>query len=131
MIDSIANRYNLNQLIQEPTHILNSLSSCIDLLFTSQPTIVMESGIHSSLHSYYHHQIVFAKFTLSIFYPPPYERTIWYYEKANAEPIRRAIDQFDWLKVATATFFLIYFVYLKESIWETRETLSKLFWFSR
>ena len=131
MIDSIANRYNLNQLIQEPTHIHNSLSSCIDLLFTSQPTIVMESGIHSSLHSYCHHQIVFAKFTLSIFYPPPYERTIWYYEKANAEPIRRAIDQFDWLKVATATFFLIYFVYLKESIWETRETLSKLFWFSR
>ena len=91
MIDSIANRYNLNQLIQEPTHIHNSSPSCIDLLFTSQPTIVMESGIHSSLHSYCHHQIVFAKFTLFIFYPPPYERTIWYYEKANAEPIRRAI----------------------------------------
>ena len=131
MIDSIANRYNLNQLIQEPTHIHNSSSSCIDLLFTSQPTIVMEFGIHSSLHSYCHHQIVFAKFTLSIFYPPPYERTIWYYEKANAEPIRRTIDQFDWLKVVAATFFLICFVYLKESIWETRETLSKLFWFSR
>ena len=60
----------------------------------------MESGIHSLLHSNCHHQIVFAKFNLPIFYPPPYERTVWYYERANTEQllIRRAIDQFDWLR---------------------------------
>ena len=97
-VDTIANSYGLNQLIQEPTHILNSSSSCIDLIFTSQPNLVMESGIHSSLHSNCHHQIVFAKFNLSIFYPPPYERTVWYYERANTEHIRRAIDQFDWVR---------------------------------
>ena len=58
----------------------------------------MESGIHSnsSLHFNCYHPIVFAKFNLSIFYPPPYERTVWYYERANTELIRRAIDQFDW-----------------------------------
>ena len=97
-IDTIVNSYGLNQLIQEPTHILNSSSSCIDLIFTSQPNLVMESGIHSSLHSNCHHQIVFAKLNLSIFYPPPYERTVWYYERANTELIRRAIDQFDWVR---------------------------------
>ena len=97
-IDTIANSYGLNQLIQEPAHILNSSSSCIDLIFTSQPNLVMESGIHSSLHSNCHHQIVFAKFNFSIFYPPPYERTVWYYERANTELIRRAIDQFDWVR---------------------------------
>ena len=97
-IDTIANSYGLNQLIQEPTHILNSSSSCIDLIFTSQPNLVMESGIHSLLHSNCHHHIVFAKFNLSIFYPPPYERTAWYYERANTELIRRAIDQFDGLR---------------------------------
>ena len=97
-IDTIANSYALNQLIQEPTHILNSSSSSIDLIFTSKPNLVMESGIHSPLHSNCHHQIVFAKFNLSIFYPPPYERTVWYYERANAELIRRAIDQFDWVR---------------------------------
>ena len=90
-IDTIANSYGLNQLIQEPTHILNSSSSCIDLIFTSQPNLVMESGIHSSLHSNCHHQIVFAKFNLSIFYPPPYETAVWYYERASTELIRRAI----------------------------------------
>ena len=30
----------------------------------SQPNMVIESGIHSSLHSSCHHQIVFAKFNL-------------------------------------------------------------------
>ena len=58
----------------------------------------MESGIHSSLYSNCFHEIVFTKFNLSIFYPPPYERTAWYYERANTEFIRRAIDQFDWLR---------------------------------
>ena len=31
-----------------------------------------------------------------ICYPPPYEREIWHYEKANADLIRRSIDQFPW-----------------------------------
>lgn len=57
----------------------------------------MESGIHSSLHSNCHHQIVFVKLNLSILCPPPYTRTMWYYENANTELITRAIDQFDWL----------------------------------
>ena len=114
-IDTITSSYGLNQLIQEPTHILNSSSSCIDLIFTSQPNLVMESGIHSSLHSNCHHQIVFAKFNLSIFYPPPYERTVWYYERtvwyyertvwyyerANTDVIRGAIDRFDWLRATS------------------------------
>ena len=97
-IDTITSSYGLNQLIQEPTHILNSSSACIDLIFTSQPNLVMESGIHSFLHSNCHHQIVFAKFNLPIFYPPPYEKTVWYYERENTELMRRAIDQFDWLR---------------------------------
>ena len=78
--------------------MLNLLSSCIDLIFSSQANLVMESGIHSLLYSNSHHQIVFAKFSLSIFYPPLYERTVWYYERANTELIRKAIDQSDWLR---------------------------------
>ena len=85
MINTIASSYGLNQLIQESTHILNSSSSCIDLIFTSQPNLVMESVIHSLLHSNYHHQRVFAKFNLSLFYPPPYEKTVWCYESTYTE----------------------------------------------
>ena len=98
-IDTITSSCGLNQLIQEPTYILNSSSSCIDLIFTFQRNLVMESEIHSSLHLNCHHQIVFSKFNLSIFYLPSYERTAWYYERANTEIITRAIDQLDWLRV--------------------------------
>ena len=54
----------------------------------------MESGVHSSLHPNCHHQIVFAKINLKIYYPPPYEREIWHYEKANADLICTSINQF-------------------------------------
>ena len=95
MIDAVTSNYGLHQLIQEATHILNLSSSCIDLIFTSQPNLVMESGVHSSLHPSCHHQVVFEKFNFSILYPPPYGRTVWFYKKANPELIRRAINEFD------------------------------------
>ena len=53
-------------------------------------------GVLPSLHSNYHHQIAYAKFNLKIYYPPPYEREIWYYQKANTDQIRKAIEQFSW-----------------------------------
>ena len=43
-------------------------------------------------------ELVFAKFDLSIYYPPPFERTVWYYNRANADLIQRAIDLFNWDK---------------------------------
>ena len=49
--------------------------------------------MHSSLYPNSHHQIIFAKFDLRIFYPPPYERNV---KQSNIELIRRAIDNFDW-----------------------------------
>ena len=58
----------------------------------------MESGVYSSLHSNCHHQVVFAKFKLSILYSPHYERTVSFYEKANRELIRRAVNEFDWIR---------------------------------
>ena len=73
-------------------------SSCIDLIFNSQPNLLIESGVHPSLHPNCHHQIVFAKFNLDIVYPPPYEREIWHYQKANIDLIKCAINSFDWEK---------------------------------
>ena len=58
----------------------------------------MESGVQPSFHPKCHHQSVFAKFNFSIYYPPPCERTVWYYNRANADLIRRATDLFDWDK---------------------------------
>ena len=95
-IDAIASQFGFQQLINEPTHFVADFSSCIDLIFTSQPNLVMESGVHSSLHPNCHHQITYAKFNLKVYYPPPYEREIWHYGKANADHIRKAINEFPW-----------------------------------
>ena len=54
----------------------------------------MESGIHPSLHC--HYQVTHAKFNLKTHYPPPYEREIWHFQKANTDQIREAIEQFSW-----------------------------------
>ena len=95
-IDGITFRFGLQRIINDPTHIIGDPSSCIDLIFTSQLNLVMESGVHSSLQPNCYHQITYAKFNLKIYFPPPYEREIWHYEKANVDHIRRSIDKFSW-----------------------------------
>ena len=97
-IDAITSQFGLQQLITEPTQLVADSSSCMDFIFTSQPNLVMESGMHSSLPPNCHHQITYAKFSLKIDYPPPYEREIWQYGKANVDHIRKAINEFPWEK---------------------------------
>ena len=83
-------------MIREPTHIMRDSYSCIDLLFTSHPNLIMESGVHPSLHPNCHHQIIYAKFNLKVYYPPKYEREIWHYQQANTDHIRKALEQYPW-----------------------------------
>ena len=49
-IDAATSQFGLQQLINEPTHLAADSSSCIDSIFTSQPNLVMESGVHSPLN---------------------------------------------------------------------------------
>ena len=95
-IEFLASQFAMSQVINEPTHILDNSKSCIDLIFTSQPNMIMDSGVHPSLHSNFHHQIIYAKFDLKVFYPPPYERTVWHFSRANSDHIKKAINLFDW-----------------------------------
>ena len=97
-IDNLTSSYGLKQLIAKPTHILPTSSSCIGLLFTNQTNMVVNSGVFPPIPQSCHHQIVFAKINLKIFYPPPYTQRIWDYSNANHEAINNAIDGFDWEK---------------------------------
>ena len=54
-----------------------------------------ESGIHSSLHANYHHQIAYAKFKLNTDIPPSNLQNVWHYRDTNTEPIIRAIEEFN------------------------------------
>ena len=71
-IESISSLYGFSQLISEPTNILQNLLSCIDLIFTDQPNLVIKSRIKLPLHENCHHQITYANFNLQIIYPPSY-----------------------------------------------------------
>ena len=66
IIETIASHFGLHKLIHDATHILGKSSSCIDLIFTSQPNIFVNSGIHFSIYANCHHQIVSAKSDLKI-----------------------------------------------------------------
>ena len=82
-IENLTSLFGLQQVIKEPTYILDTSSSFIDLIFTSQPNLIIESGVHSSLHSNCHHQIIFAKFNLEVVYPLHYVQQVSYYKDAN------------------------------------------------
>ena len=49
-IDDITSQFRMEQLIHEPTHITGEISSCKDLLFASQPNLIVESGVQSFFH---------------------------------------------------------------------------------
>ena len=49
-VESITSQFGLHQIINEPPHILENPSSCIDLIFTSQPNLSVESGSQLPLH---------------------------------------------------------------------------------
>ena len=68
-IDILTSGFGVSQIINEGTPIFESFSSCIDLIFTTQSNLVVESSVHPSLHANCHHQVVFADFNLQIYYP--------------------------------------------------------------
>ena len=95
-IENTTSQFGLHQIINEPAHILENSSSCIDLIFTSQPNLSVESGTQSSLHPNCHHQIIYTKFNLEVIYPPPYACKVWHYQDSNVDLIRRSMNEFDW-----------------------------------
>ena len=95
-IDAVTSSYGLQQLISQPTHLLANSSSCIDLIFTDQPSLVVDCGIYPSLPPTCHHQIMYCKLDIKIAYPPPYQRHVWDFKRANIDSIRKAVKMVDW-----------------------------------
>ena len=94
---NITTLLGFSQLINEPTNFEpNKSPSCIDLIFASQPDLVFESGIDPSLYNTCHHQIIYAKLSLKVFYPPSYKREVWHYNRAQVDLIKKSIVNFNW-----------------------------------
>ena len=80
----------LHQLTSEPTHLIGDSKSCIDLIFTDQPNLIIESGVHPSLHEQCHHQILHGKLSVSNIALPPDAGKIWHYDKDDFIAIRKS-----------------------------------------
>ena len=79
-LDTITSTAGYGQIIDKPTHFTNNSSSCIDLIFTSNPSILVDSGIEKSLSSSCHHDIICGKINFRVPLPPRHFRTVWDYK---------------------------------------------------
>ena len=114
--DILTSSFVFNQVINEPTHISINSSSCINLIFTSQPNLVIESGVQSSLHGNCNRQITSVKFNLNVTYPPTYEREMWHYKLANSDYTQCAMANFEWEKYFIMLMWTVKYFSMKLSL---------------
>ena len=89
----------LSQLISDPTNFEpNKNLSCIDLVITEQPNLVLDCGTRVFLDSFCHHEITYCKLNFNIPSPPPFERKIWHYDRANIPLLKRGMFKFPLLQ---------------------------------
>ena len=93
---SLSTLNGFHQIISEPTHVQSNSSSCIDLIFTDKPSLVINNGAHASLHSSCHHQIIHCTFNLNIVYSRPYQCLLWNYKKADVSKKQKALKFVNW-----------------------------------
>ena len=72
------------------------LKDFIDLIFTNQPSLVVDFEAHPSLYPNCHHQIVYCKLDYKIVYPPPFQRRVWDFKRSKTDSIRKGIKMVDW-----------------------------------
>ena len=85
-------KFGLSQIITESTHILVNSRSCIDLLFVSQPNMVLDAEVLVSLHPCCHHRIIFIHLLM---------RDVWHFSQVNSDHMNRTVNLFDWESTLT------------------------------
>ena len=87
----------LSQVISELTNFEpNKNPSCIDLVITDQPNLILDSGTRVFLDPYCHHQIIYCNVNFRI--PTTLDRKSWHFNRANLAAIKRSMINFPWLE---------------------------------
>ena len=98
-IEHLLSSLGLSHVISEPTNFdPNKNPSCIDLVITDQPNLILDSGTRVSLDPYCHHQITYCKVNFRIPPPPPLDRKIWHFNWANLAAIKKSMANFPWFE---------------------------------
>ena len=97
-VESLCNEYNMTQRIDEPTHFTESSISIIDLLFVTNKTSVLTTGVGEpclDLTMRYHCPV----FGVFNFLKPKFKnikRTIWKYDQGDYNELRNSLTNFNW-----------------------------------
>ena len=92
-------RYNLTQLITEPTRITGHSARCIDLILTSTTDIISESRVLMPICSDHHSPVVKLKIERHI--PRNIKRTIYNYSKLNINNFKDKLSEIDFMNAFT------------------------------
>ena len=57
-LDYFTALHDMKQVITEPTYLLQSFASCIDLIFTNWTNVILDSGVYLSLYEKYYNQVI-------------------------------------------------------------------------
>ena len=93
-LSRILNKFNMQNVITQPTRVTNTSSRCIDLIITNHHAIIADTNVLPPFHS--DHCTVTAEITFKTYKTQAYKKTIWKYEQANLHSIQTKMDCFDW-----------------------------------
>ena len=73
-IHSLTTSVGYTQFIDQPNHTINNSSSCIDLVFISNPNIICNLGVKLFLFNKCHYNSIFGELNLMVHLPPTSNR---------------------------------------------------------
>ena len=68
--------------------------SFIDLIFCTNQSVISNHGVDVSIFDKCHHNIIYGKVDIRVFFPSSYVQEIWDYKKADIENIKKAISTY-------------------------------------
>lgn len=97
-ITSITQQFNLEQLIDEPTHYTEHSNSLIDLILVSNKSNVIHSGVgdHFLEQELRYHVPIFGFLKFRKPRQMCFDRIVWEYEHADYEALREDINTYTW-----------------------------------
>ena len=82
-IEQLLSSLGLSRVISEPINFEpNKNASCIDVVITDQPNLILDCGTRSSLDPFCHHEIVYCKVNF------------WHFNRANSVAFKRSMHSF-------------------------------------
>ena len=97
-LDIITMTSGYNKMIDKPTHYINDLSVCIDLVFSLNVNFTKYCGVEQWLYQTSQHSIIYRTLNFNIPLSPPYYTEIWNYKNASIRRIQKSKNNFDWAR---------------------------------